>query len=160
MQDMATYFTFSELVPGQWVKIAGKTMPGCGFQAVEIVLEPSDGSPKLEGELQAIDPIKRRLHFFDRELPLTDGIAIEWEGDRPATLEELLPGVVVKVKGTYQEGGRFVPKKIKVKPGLEFNIEELQGAIEAVDRQHGQFEVNGVRIFVNEKTIFQAVEQM
>jgi hypothetical protein len=153
---MVDFISFENLSIGQPVKIAGKTVSGRGYLAVEIVLEPAETSPKLEGEVQAIDREHRSIRIFNRELVLQNGIVIKDLEESEVDFQSLEVGSVLKIKGKYVNGAGFVPNKIKMKAGQEFNIEEMQGILDHINFENRSFEVNGVTVLVNDKTVYQA----
>ncbi|MFQ5627327.1 MAG: hypothetical protein ACE5I1_01095 [bacterium] len=138
------------------MKIAGKTTANGGFLAVEIVLEPAETSPKLEGEIQEINQVSRKIRTFNRELTIENSIEIKDLHENIVDLSDVKVGSILKIKGKYVNGHGFVPKKIKIKQGREFNIEETQGFLESIDLQKQSLDINGITVFVNKKTIYQA----
>jgi len=143
---------FASLRVGQFVKIAGKYRDREGFLAVEITCEPSLEDAKIEGLIQHVDLDRKRLSIFGQELPIDEEIEIKDVENNRVSLSALQSGKMVKLKGVYAESKLFAPVKILMKPTLEFNIEELQGAINKIDLENKTLEVNGIRTVVNAKT--------
>jgi len=145
---------FADLRTGQYVKIIGKFDPAMGFVAVEIMLEPELGDAEIMCAIGTVDLGRRRLAVFGREVPLLAIREIKDLDHRIVDVAELKPGQMVKLKGAYGERQGFIPKKIRMKETLEFNIEELRGVIDKIDPLSRHLWVNGFAVAATDKTIF------
>ena len=149
-------FEFDDLQVGQALKISGKFREGVGFLAVEILLEPAIEDDEIAAPLQGVDLQRQSVRLFNCDISLPAGMEIkDLKGNRVA-LNALTPGVMVKLKGAYDEAAGFVPQKIKIRETLEFNIEELQGAIDKIDRTRKRLQVNGIPVVVNANTVIES----
>jgi hypothetical protein len=153
---MVDLIGFDELHAGQYLKISGKLRRGRLFLAVEISCEPPTDEARLEGPIQSVDLHNQSLRIFSQDIRLQEGTDINDLEQRRVDLSALKPGQMVKLKGAFSRSKGFVPKKIKMKETLDFNIEELQGVVDAIDCEKKTVEVNGVKILVTDKTIIQS----
>lgn len=143
---------FDYLRIGQAVKISGKYRDGAGFLAVEIALEPSTVDAEIECLLQSVDLKCRLLRLCNQSIPFPEDLDLKDVEGNQVGLAALKPGVMVKLKGKYAASG-FVPKKMKLPETLEFNVEQVQGVIEKMNRAQKTFQVNGVTILVAANTV-------
>ncbi len=56
------------------------------------------------------------------------------------------------MKGQYGPNTSFVTEKVKMKESMGFNIEELQGNIDAIDADSHTIDMVGMKVIVTEKT--------
>jgi len=151
---------FGDFHVGHSVKISGKFRHSAGFLAVEISLEPAIDEAEIECPIQQFDPRRKMLRLCDQEILLPDGLEIKDPEGNAAGLAALQPGSMVKLKGFYTAHGGFVAKKIKLRETMEFNFEQVQGAIESIDRERKILLVNGIKILVTPKTIVEHGESL
>ncbi len=152
---MNTFKHFNDLKEGQFLKISGIYRRNQGFLAVEIVLEPDEHSPKVEGQIEWIDASRRCLRILGQDICLDPDVEIRDNDHQPVRFEDLKPGDMVKIKGAYHDQQGFKPKSIKLKKTLEFNIEELQGKVKSIHEREKRVNINDVGILIQDFTIFQ-----
>jgi len=145
---------FSGLKAGQFVKISGKFRDGVGFVAVEITLEPAIDDGEIECVIQSVDRRRKMLRVCDREIFIPDGIEMKDEEGEVVNSIALKSGDMIKLKGVFTEAG-FAPRKIKLRPAREFNIEQLQGVIARLDHERRTMLVNGIKVLTTAKTVIE-----
>lgn len=145
---------FSELKVGHFVKICGKFRPPVGFIAVEIALEPVNDDGEIECMIQDVDRRRKTLHVCDQEIFIPDGIEMKDEDGEFVDSMALKSGDMIKLKGVFATGG-FVPRKIKLRPAKEFNIEQVQGVIAHLDYERQTMSINGINVLVTAKTVIE-----
>ena len=136
---------------GQRVKVKGTRALGRCFCAVKI--RPNDDGlewEEMEGEIEWIDAATGTFGLL--------GYTVGAEANRPAgevweriSRGELARGTLVKVSGGSQDG-RFSPQRLIVKDRQAVVVEEIQGAIKAIDLADESLEVAGFVILLDERT--------
>lgn len=149
---MSQIVGFNELKIGQRVKVKGQALEGGKFTALEIVVKPDEEDVSFEGKLQSVELQTRTMRVMQRDFSVQSGVLIKNLARQDVGLDGLKVGDVIKVKGNYSPVRGFVPLKIKVQEPRGFAIDELQGAINKIDREANTIEVTGVAIALNEKT--------
>ena len=144
---------FGELKIGQGVKARGKWSEGNHFGAIEISVKPPAVDASIETTIQEVDHQNKTLGIFDRKVALPKEIKVNGPQDPPYALEDLRPGVTVKLKGKYSAEEGFLPDKIKVREARNFNIDLLKGNIDDIDRESKILNVAGFNIKISPKTI-------
>jgi len=144
---------FNGLRLGQAVKISGKYREDAGFLAVEIALAPPAGDAELESVVQSVDLKRNLLRLCNQSIALLNDIELKDMDGHQTGLPALKPGVMIKLKGKYAASTGFVPTRIKLRETLEFNIEQVQGVIEKINRPQRTFQVNGMTILVAANTV-------
>jgi len=144
---------FNELKVGHAVKIKGVSGQDDIVEALEINLKAPADQVVIEGLIQEVDYKNGLLKLAHRKFVLPDGIAIEDVRRNSIGLKDLKTGMRAKLKGIYSELTDFVPEKIKKKKLKSFNLEELQGAIDKIDRENRTFDLLGFKVRVNERTV-------
>jgi len=150
--EMHTQHSFEDLRVGQYVIVNGKSRAMEGFLAVEIAIEPERDDAELQSAIEHVDLQRRRIVIFDQEVDIDEASEIKDRDHHRVDLAALQPGQMVKLKGTYSASGGFAPKKIRMKETMGFNIEELRGVINRIDRNKRALEVNGITVLMNDKT--------
>lgn len=145
---------FAELKAGDFVKICGKFRGAAGFIAVEITLEPFSSDGEIECLIQEVDRRRKVLRVCGREVFIPDGIEMKDEDGETVNSMALKAGDMIKLKGVFTAGS-FVPRKIKLRPAKEFNIEQLQGVVDRLDYERQTLAVNGVNVLVTARTVIE-----
>ena len=146
--------SFNELKSGHFVKICGKFRHTAGFIAVEITLESVYDDGEIECIIQEVDRRRKTLHVCDQEVFIPDGIEMKDEDGELVNSMGLKSGDMIKLKGVFTAGG-FVPRKIKLRPAKEFNIEQVQGVIAQLDYERQTMSINGIHVLVTAKTVIE-----
>jgi len=150
---MYDFHGFNELTVGQRLKVKGTPGPdGASFSALEIAAKEQKDQAEVEGLVQAIDSAARMLRVVNMDFDIPVGTVIKDVSKMEIDLDRLKEGDVVKVKGHYDPSTSFVTEKVKVKESMGFNIEELQGNIDAIDPDSHTIDMIGVKVIVTEKT--------
>ncbi len=149
---MSQIVGFDELKIGQRVKVKGQAAEGGKFTALAIVVKPEEEDVSLEGKLQGVEAQRNTLRIMHRDFAVSGNALIKNLARQDVGLKDLKTGDVVKVKGKFAPATGFVPLKIKVQEPKGFAIDELQGAINKIDRATNTIEVLGIAIALNEKT--------
>ncbi len=149
---MSQIVGFNELKIGQRVKVKGQAADGGKFTALEIVVKPEEDGVSFEGKLQGVDAERNALRIMHRDFTVSNGALIKNLARQDVGLQDLKPDDVIKVKGKYSPASGFEPVKIKVQEPKGFAIDELQGAIEKIDRETNMIGIIGFAITLNEKT--------
>jgi hypothetical protein len=137
---------------GQRVKVRGQRTGPRALQAIKVRLNDDDEErEQLEGRLEWIDAQARVLSVLGEQVHLDRVEAIRSLEGEPVAPGDLLPGTILKVKGV-RESGRLVAEKIKLRPPAAVVIEEIQGAITALDPAHDRFEVGDFQISIDSDT--------
>jgi len=133
---MYDYHGFDELKVGQRLKVKGTPGPDGGtFSALEIAAKEQKDQSEIEGLIQRVDCAGRTLRVVNMNFDIPAGTVIKDVTKMEIGLENLKEGDVVKVKGRYDPNTSFVTEKVKMKESMGFNIEELQGNIDAIDAE-------------------------
>lgn len=143
--------TFHDLRPGQYIKVSGKFRGPAGFLAVEISPEMPGEEAEMTGVLQNVNG--RSVRVFDCDFTVPGELEIKDLDGKTLSPADLPVGGMLKLKGKYEPGRGFEPKKLKLRETREFNIDEMQGVIAKIDPQKRTLEVNGITIWTNEKTV-------
>jgi hypothetical protein len=149
---MSQFIGFDYLKVGQKIKVKGRPSEDSTFVAAEIKVKNSDDQAKIEGALQRLDHQKNTLRIFHRDFALPGDIQVKGLQHNPIDLKALKSGDVVKLKGKYSASNGLMPEKIILKETMGFNVDELHGDIDKIDRKQKTLEVTGFTILVNEKT--------
>lgn len=150
---MNSFLTFANFKEGQYIKVSGKYFEEQGFVAVEAIVQPSNKSVKIESLLREVNLESRTFKILNHQFNLDCLEHISGLENERISCENLSSGTLVKIKGRYSETGDFVPKQLKVKKTLEFNVEEVEGKIEKVYREKHMLYLNKVPILFNNKSI-------
>ena len=150
---MYDYHGFEELKVGQRLKVKGTPGSDSGsFSALEIAAKEQKDQAEIEGLVQRVDCDGRTLRVLNMDFEVPHGTVIKDVSKREIDLENLNEGDVVKVKGQYGPNTSFVTEKVKMKESMGFNIEELQGNIDAIDADSHTIHMVGMKVIVTEKT--------
>ncbi|MCI0694726.1 DUF5666 domain-containing protein [candidate division KSB1 bacterium] len=149
---MSQFIGFDCLKAGQRVKVKGKPSEDSTFVAGEISIKNRADQAKIEGVIQRLDHQKNTLRIFNRDFALPGDIQVKGLQHNLIDLKELKTGDVVKLKGKYSASNGLMPEKIILKETMGFNVDELHGAIDKIDRAQKTLEVTGFTVVVNEKT--------
>ncbi|MGH7596195.1 MAG: DUF5666 domain-containing protein [bacterium] len=149
---MSQFIGFDYLKVGQKIKVKGKSSEDNTFVASEISVRYSDDQAKIAGVLQRLDHQKKTLRLFHRDFVLPAAIQVKGLQHNFIDLKELKAGDVVKLKGKYSASNELMPEKIIMKETMGFNVDELYGAIDKIDRAQKTLEIIGFTVVVNEKT--------
>jgi hypothetical protein len=142
---------FDHLNVGQKVKLKGKP-EGQAFSAWEISFKETDGLAKIEGVIQRLDHREGIVRLFNHDFSLPRGIKVKDLQRNFVDINVLKAGDLVKLKGQYSPSTGWVPEKINMKASMGFDIDELHGTIDTIDRERKTLEVAGFTVFVTEKT--------
>lgn len=143
---------FNDLKVGQRVKVKGKPGEDGAFLASEISTKAPADQAVIQGLIQRIDHQKNTLRLFNREFVLPDGVAIKDSQRQILGLKDLKAGDMVQLKGRYSESEGFVPEKIKLQEASDFDLAELQGDINKIDREKKTLVVVGFTVTVSDDT--------
>jgi ADP-heptose:LPS heptosyltransferase len=144
---------FNDLKVGQRVKVKGSPDEDAVFVALKIgLVAPADDS-EIEGLIQSIDHRKNTLRLLNRDFILLDGITVKDSHRNIIGLKDLKVGDSVKLKGKYSGPEGFVPKKIKRQETTGFDLEELQGNIDKIDREKKILNVVGFTVRARNNTV-------
>lgn len=149
---MSQIVGFNELKIGQRVKVKGQASEGGKFMALSIIVKPEEDDVSLEGKLQGVNVERNTVRVLHRDFAVGAGAMIKNLARQDVGVKDLKAGDVIKIKGKFAPATGFVPLKIKVQEPKGFAIDELQGAINAIDREADTLAVIGVTISLNEKT--------
>ncbi len=149
---MSQFIGFDCLKVGQRVKVKGNPLENGTFMAGEISIKNYADQAKIEGALQRLDHQKNTLRIFNRDFALPSDIQVKGLQHNLIDLKELKAGDAVKLKGTYSASNGLMPEKIILKETMGFNVDELHGAIDRIDRTQKTLDVTGFTVVVNEKT--------
>ena len=149
---MYDFYGFDELKVGLRIKVKGTPGEGRTFHALEIAMKESKDQAEVEGVIQAVDPATRRLRVVNLDFELPGDAVVKDLMKAEIGVADLSVGDIVKVKGDYHPSTGFLPAKVKMKEGMGFSIEEIQGVIDSVDAQNHCFEIVGLTVVVTEKT--------
>ena len=150
---MYDFHGFEELKVGQRLKVKGTPgSDGGTFAALEIAAKEQKDQAEIEGLVQSVDSAGRTLRVVNMSFDIPAGTVIKDVSKMEIELGNIKEGDVVKVKGHYDPSTRFVTEKVKMKESMGFNIEELQGNIDAIDPDSHTIEMIGVKVIVTEKT--------
>jgi hypothetical protein len=149
---MNQFIGFDCLKVGQRIKVKGRPSEDSTFVAWEISIKNRADQAKIEGVLQCLDHQKNTLRIFNRDFALPSDIQVKGLQHNLIGLNELKTGEVVKLKGKYSASNGLMPEKIILKETMGFNVDELHGDIDKIDRKQKTLEVTGFTIVVNEKT--------
>jgi hypothetical protein len=139
---------------GQRVKLKGKRGDHGTFVAHSITADDLADQAVIEDLIQSIEHEKNTLFILDHEIALPAAVKIKDFQRNVISLQALKAGDRVKLIGKYLDAKQFVLEKIKMKEPGGFNVAELQGAIDRIDREKKTLEVLGFTVEVNEKTAF------
>jgi hypothetical protein len=145
---------FNDLKVGHRVKVKGKPGENGAFVALKISVKEPEDEAAIEGLIRSVDDQKNTLRVLTREFVLTNGIEIKGSNHNFIGVNDLKIGDRVKLKGRYSPLTGFVPEKIKLQESADFQMEELQGDIDKVDREKNTLEVIGFTVKANEETVF------
>ena len=149
MRNGNPFIDLKQLKPGDFIKTSGKFRSGSGFVAVEIERESPSKEIVMKGILQRVDFQKRSLKLFDEYLSIPDPIFIKDSKGETCGFEQMLPGTLLSIKGSFDETCGFIVKKIKMKETLAFNVEEIQGLIQSADPVRNRIMVNNIPILIS-----------
>jgi len=149
---MQQFVGFNNLQVGQRIKVKGKPGDNGSFTALDISVKPSKYDTAFEGVVQSNDPEKRVIRIFGRDYAIPAEAVVKNVQRDEVGLEAVKVGDLVKLKGSYSPSTGFVPEKVKVQESKSFNIEEVQGIINGIDKEKKSLEVAGITVIVNEKT--------
>lgn len=136
---------------GQRVKVKGKRGAGRSFQATKI--RPNDDGlewEELEGGVEWVDAATGTFGllgctvYVDANHRATQ----TWERVSRGALQR---GTLAKVSGTFRDG-RFRPERLVIKEPHAVIVEEIQGAIRAIDPASACLEVAGFTVCVDART--------
>ena len=137
---------------GQRVKVRGQQTGPRALHAIKVRLNDDEEEREhLEGRLEWVDAQARVLSVLGERVHLDRLEAIRSLEGEPVAPGALLPGTLLKLKGV-REGGRLMAEKIKLRPPAAVVIEEIQGAITALDPAHDRFEVGSFQISIDSDT--------
>jgi tetratricopeptide (TPR) repeat protein len=145
---------FNDLKVGQRVKVKGKLSESGAFVAQKISVKEPEEESAIEGLIRNIDFQRNILYLLNGEVALPEGIEIKGLQQDMISAKELKTGDRVKLKGKHSPRTGFTPEKIKLQENAAFQMEELQGDIDKIDREKKILEVIGFTVRVDEKTIF------
>jgi SAM-dependent methyltransferase len=137
---------FTCLQVGQRVKVKGKRMEGQRFRATKIRVN-DDGLDweELEGGIEWVDAANGTFGLLGRTVCADADRAPDGTWDR-LRRGELKCDTLVKVSGRFYDG-RFALERLIVKEPQAIVVDEIQGAIKAID-----VEVAGFIVHVDEQT--------
>ncbi|MDQ7087986.1 MAG: alginate export family protein, partial [Acidobacteriota bacterium] len=125
------------LEPGLRVEVKGTFLPDGSLLADEVERrDEQDRDEELRGNISAIDPDRRTLRLLGFEVLVPDTVPVVDDRRGPARLEDLRPGLRVKVDGMRDERGRFVASKIRIRED-QYRETKLVGQIESFEAAGG-----------------------
>ncbi len=136
---------------GQRVKVKGKRGEGRSFQATKI--RPNDDGlewEELEGGVEWVDAATGTFGLLGCTVyaDANHRASQTWEQVSRGALQ---PGSLAKVSGTFRDG-RFAPERLVIKEPHAVIVEEIQGAIRAIDTASASLEVAGFTVRVDART--------
>ena len=136
---------------GQRVKVKGERTDGRCFRAVKIRLN-DDGQEweQLEGLIEWVDEAHRTFGLLGCTVGAEVARPASEGRDRPGG-DQVACGALVKVSGRFHNS-RFAPRRLTIKEPQAVVVEEIQGAIEAMDVERARLEVAGFVILVDDRT--------
>jgi hypothetical protein len=143
-------FPFLEV--GRRVKVKGLPATDGTFAALEITVNEPDEQTEVQGLIQQIEQEQGRLHLANLTVVCPEELYIRYKRGDEANFADLQPGALVKIQGRSLPDGGFAPAQVEIQPKRDFNLEQLQGAIEQIDAEHKTFKIIGATVLVNRKT--------
>jgi SAM-dependent methyltransferase len=136
---------------GERIKIKGRRGDGRCFHASKIRPNGQDKQcEELEGGIEWVDAPTGTFGLL--------GCTVWVDAERRATSAwgrvsrgGLTPGTLAKVSGSFRDG-RFTPRRLVIKEPQAVIVDEIQGAIEAIDIAGGSLEVAGFTVRVDTQT--------
>ena len=146
---------FSNLAVGQRAKIKGKPEHSGQFVALEIAMKAPAEHAEIEAIVQNVNANQKTVRVLNRDITIPDGVVVKDLNRNDVGLQDLRSGQMAKLKGKYTAADGLVVEKIKMKETMGFNVEELQGNIDEIDKDKKTLLVNGFTVIVNEKTMIE-----
>ncbi len=136
---------------GERVKIKGKRAEGRCFHATKIRPNGEGVSwEELEGDIEWVDVTTGTFGLL--------GCTVWVDADHRASLTwqrvirgDLRPGALAKVSGHFRDG-RFLLDRFSIKEPQTLDVDEIQGAITAIDAAAASLEVAGFAVRVDTQT--------
>lgn len=149
--------TADDLRVGTYVQVEGKIVAGAlRAQQIEVYAEPLD-EETLDGAVQAVDLDALTLRIADRTVSI-DGDTKVRDGDKlPIELFDVKVGQRAKCKGTRDEDGILIARRVRVS---EFDPDEedevkIKGLIEQADPATRTLSVFGMNVRYGPDTEYQ-----
>jgi SAM-dependent methyltransferase len=142
-QVTAKKFAVEQFQPGQRIKVKGKRKNGLLFHAVSV--RPDDDNEErdtFEGRIEWIDPAMQSFGLLGFSVYAGEKFSIKGQNDRPVSFADLVPGMMLKVKGQYVEG-RIIAERVKIKTTPSIIVEEIQGRAQEIDPGNRSFKLFG-----------------
>ena len=146
---MADVAGFDRIAVGQRVKVKGLSQDGV-LEAVEIEQRSPEDRVVLEGVARTVDASARSVALLGRVVEMPDTLPPIGPDGGPARLESGCPVVMTIVARARPDGLQV--ESVRVRPPLAFNIEKVQGHVEAVDHAAGTLVVAGVTVRASSRT--------
>lgn len=137
--------------PGLRLKIKGRCAEDRVLRAVKIRLnQDEDSAEHMEGRLEWVDAEAGAIGLLGRSVLVAKTEPIQGP-EGALALSEVSPGMLVKVKGHRSAEG-FRADRVKIRETPAIFVDEIQGAIEAVDAANGRLVVAGFAVAIGEET--------
>jgi hypothetical protein len=147
---MHGFYDFGDLRIGMRVNVEGEHDGNGSLRARTISIKDDGDADEIEANVQSADPGSRTIRLLGLALSIGSEVEIKGLDKQPMPFESLASGTRIKTKGMLQEGRRFRPDKIKVKSRTPDEMDEVEGAITALDPHARTITVLGFRIACGE----------
>jgi hypothetical protein len=144
--------------PGQWVEIDGLIQKEPSALALEIEFRAGDFMDddwRFLAKVREVAPTKNEFQVLWVTVRVTKETELD---DTLQSLEDIKPGMLVKLEGTYTNDGIFLAKEIddrakKLKAEPEFDrMLEVVGKVSQVDEAKRIITVMGIQFQITEET--------
>jgi hypothetical protein len=142
---------FTTIPRGQRVKVRGASVAG-RFHAVEVEMRPEDRGTLVEAVVERFDAARREAELLGTRLRIPEGVTVADRDGAPARLEDAPPRTRMQIAGRWAPETGFVPDAVRLLETRDFNIEKIQGPVEAVDAEARTLRVLGFTIEVEPRT--------
>lgn len=148
--------TLASIPHGQRIKVRGASVAG-RFHAVEVEVRPDDRGTLVEAVVERFDAGRREAELLGARLRIPDGVSVAGADGAPARLEDAPPRTRMQIAGRWTPETGFVPDAVRLLETRDFNIEKIQGPVEAVDAAARTLRVLGFTIEVEPRTAIEGL---
>lgn len=145
----------SPIAVGTRLLVEGEFTGDGAFLAEEIEIRPGDDpDEELRGLLESVEPAPRRLRILGFTVQLEDDAVIRREPAGKGGIEDLRPGLRVRVDGRRAADGTFVADSVRIRE-RQHPERKIVGRVEAIEsalRGLTVLRVLGLRVILNEAT--------
>lgn len=151
---MYYYRGFPHLDRKKWVQVKGQPADDGTFTALEITVasDEEDKIIRVQGVVQAVDVALRKVQLSNACIRLPENMKVHLKDGSQVDFSELQTGEVLRINGSYNDQGTFIPEELLMQKTFEFNLDKLFGCIEQVNETRKTFEMFGLPITVSTST--------